>query len=71
MDKKQTEDLMDCLGVVSVEEVVSHEWLKRKRWYGHVELKEKSDWISACRLLKVEVQRVKGEIERRGTSVTR
>jgi len=42
---------MECLGVVSVEEVVSH---GRLRWYEHVECKDTSDWISACRELQVE-----------------
>jgi len=39
---KQTEELMDCLGVLGVEEVVSSE---RLRWYRHEERTEKSDWV--------------------------
>jgi len=42
---------MDCLGVVSVEELVTR---GRIRWFVHGERKEKSDWVSACRKSKVE-----------------
>jgi len=42
---------MDCLRVIKVEEVVSRERLK---WYEHVERKDKSDWVSACRELQEE-----------------
>jgi len=59
---------MGCLGVVSVEEVVSHE---RQRSYEHVKRKEMSDWVSACNELQVGAlrgQSVRREIERRETS---
>jgi len=55
MDRKSTTELMDCLGVVA--EVVGH---GRLRWYRHVERKDKSDLVSACRVLQVEGAR-KGE----------
>jgi hypothetical protein len=32
----------------------------RLRWFGHVERKNKSDWVSACRKLEVEGVRGKG-----------
>jgi len=41
--KKCTAELIDCLGVVSVDEVVSRGLL---RWYMHVERKDKCDWVS-------------------------
>jgi len=55
-DRKRTAELVDCL-VVSVDEVVCH---GRLRWYGHVEHKDKSDWVSECRELQVEVTKSKG-----------
>jgi len=56
-DRKQTAELMDCLEVVSVEEVVC---CRRLRWYGHVERKDMSDCVSACRELQVEGTKSKG-----------
>jgi len=56
-DRKQTAELLDCLGVVSVNEMVSH---GRLRWYGHVERKDTSDWVLACRELQVEEKKTKG-----------
>jgi len=56
--------LIDSLGVVSVEEVVSH-----GRWYKHVERKDKSDWVSTCTESQVERSKCKGEVERPGTRV--
>ena len=47
----KSEDLLSRLGIDSVEEVVRR---RRLRWYGHVERKEKNDWVSACRYLEVE-----------------
>jgi len=49
-DKKRTVELMNCLGVVSVElqEVISQ---GRLRWYGHVDIVERKDkcaWVSTC-----------------------
>jgi len=35
---------MDCLGVVSAEEVVRR---GRLGWYGHVVRKDMSDWVSS------------------------
>jgi len=50
-DRKRTAELMDCLGVVIVDKVVSR---RRLRQYEHVEGKDMSDWVSACRELQVE-----------------
>jgi len=50
-DRKRTVELMDCLGIVGMEEVVSQ---GRLRWYEHVESKDRSDWLSACMDLQVE-----------------
>jgi len=48
---------MGCLGVVSVEEMVSH---KRLRLYGHVERKEKSYRVSSA-FRKLQVDGTKGK----------
>jgi len=48
-DRKCTAELMDCLVVVSVEEVVCR---GRLRLYGHVERKDMKDRVSACRELQ-------------------
>jgi len=52
-DRKPTAEaeLMDCLEIVSVEEVVSR---GRQRWHRHVERKDENDLVSACRELQVE-----------------
>jgi len=63
-DRKRTAELLDCLGVVSVDELVTR---GRLGWYENVERKDKSDWVSACRELQVEWTQSK--VERRGTSV--
>jgi len=56
-DKKWTADLMECLGVAGVEEVLSH---GRLRWYGHVEHTDSRDWVSTCRKLQIEGTKDKG-----------
>jgi len=43
--------------------------LGRLRWYGRVERKDQTDWVSACRELVVEGTTGKEKVERRGTSV--
>jgi len=50
-DRVLSAESMDHLGIQCVEEVVS---LGRLRQYRHVEGKEKSDWVLACRVLEVE-----------------
>jgi len=53
-DRILTAELLDCLGVLGVNEdheVVAH---GRLRWYRYVERKDKSDWVSACKELQVE-----------------
>ena len=32
----------------------------RLRWFGHVERKDKEDWVSACRDMKVEGSKDRG-----------
>jgi len=44
-DRKRTAELLDCLGVVSVDEMVIYRRL-RLRLYRHVEGKDNSDWVS-------------------------
>jgi len=56
---------MDRFGPVGEEELVSR---VRLRWYEHVERKDKSDWVSACRVLDVEGTKETGRGERSGTS---
>ena len=46
--------LYSRLQVESASEVVSQ---GRLRWFGHVERKETSDWVSACRVMDVEGDR--------------
>jgi len=41
-DRNRTAELMNCLGVVSVDEMVSSERLKS---FGHVERIDKSNWV--------------------------
>jgi len=57
---------MDYWGVVCVEKMAS---CGRLRWYEHVGHKDMSDWVSACRKYNSRGQTVRGEVERRGTSV--
>ena len=48
--KVRMEELMLRLGIEKVEDRVKQ---GRLRWFGHVERKEKGDWVSDCRDLKV------------------
>lgn len=45
-DRKTSEELRQRLGIVSVTDRVRQ---GRLRWFGHVERKDKGDWVSACR----------------------
>jgi len=68
-DRKQNEEFMDCLRVVSLDEVVTR---KRLRWYGHVERKDKSDReLQASRKLQNEgtKTKVRGMVRGRETTV--
>ena len=54
-DKVPTVELR--LGIEGVVEVMKRGRLK---WFGHVERKEKDDWVSACRNLEVAGSRDRG-----------
>ena len=56
-DRNVTADLYHSLGIENVAEVVRH---SRLRWFGHVERKDKDDWVSACRYLSVDGLRQRG-----------
>jgi hypothetical protein len=56
-DRKASQELLDRLGIVGVEERVRR---CRLRWFGHVERKSDDDWVSTCRRLIVEGQRGRG-----------
>ena len=56
-DRRSSVDLYQSLGIENVAEVVRR---GRLRWFGHVERKDKEDWVSACRYLVVEGTRPRG-----------
>ena len=56
-DKVPTVELRRRLGIEAVVEVMRR---GRLRWFGHVEGKEKDDWVSACRNLEAAVSRDRG-----------
>ena len=56
-DRKASQELLDRLGIVGVEECVRR---CRLRWFEHVERKSDNDWVSGCRQLIVEGQRGRG-----------
>ena len=56
-DKVPTVELRRRLGIEGVVEVMRR---GRLRWFGHVERKEKDDWVSACRNLEVAGSRDRG-----------
>ena len=56
-DRHLTADLYQSLGIENVAEVVRR---SRLRWFGHVERKDKDDWVSACRYLSVDGLRQRG-----------
>jgi hypothetical protein len=55
-DRRRSVELRDRLGTERVAKVVRH---GRLRWFGPVERKGRSDWVSACRELEVEGVRAK------------
>ena len=56
-DRKRSEELLSRLDIEGISEVVRR---GRLRWYGHVERKDPTDWVSACRGLVVEGARGRG-----------
>ena len=56
-DRKRSEDLYSLLGIQSVANVVR---CGRLRWFGHVERKNRDDWVSACRNVVVAGVRCAG-----------
>ena len=50
-DRRSSVDLYKSLGIQNVAEVVRR---GRLRWFGHVERKDKDEWVSACRYLCVD-----------------
>ena len=56
-DRKASQELLDRLGIVGVEERVRR---CRLRWFGHVERKSDDDWVSRCRRLIVDGQSGRG-----------
>jgi len=58
--------LLERLSVEEVSEVVRH---GRLRWYGHLQRKDASDWVSKCRDLEWMARDEGVELERPGCSV--
>src|SRR5258706_87002 len=56
-DRKRSEELLCRFGIWGISEVVRRD---RLRWYGHVERKNPTDWVSACRGLIVDGARDRG-----------
>ena len=56
-DRISSKELRDRLSLEGVLEVIKRSGL---RWFGHVERKEKDDWVSACRELEVDGVRGRG-----------
>jgi len=56
-DRRKLVELRERLGIECVGEVVRR---GRLRWYGHVERRDKVDWVSACSELEVKGMRGKG-----------
>jgi Reverse transcriptase (RNA-dependent DNA polymerase) len=56
-DRKTSQELLDRLAIVGVEERLRR---CRLRWFGHVERKSVDDWVSKCRKLVVEGPRSRG-----------
>jgi len=56
-DKFRSRDLVECLGICEVAEVVRR---GRLRWFGHVERMNGDNWVSACRDIKMEGVRGRG-----------
>ena len=56
-DRKPNEELRSRMGLEGIWTVMRR---NRLRWFGHVERKAESDWVSGCRQLKVEGKRPVG-----------
>ena len=56
-DKKSSDELLERLGIESVSVVVRR---GRMRWFGHVERMDAENWVSACRLMKVDGSKGRG-----------
>src|SRR5260221_512039 len=56
-DRKSNEELLGRLGIECVFDVVRR---GRLRWFGHVERKNKDDWVAACRDMVVEGEKRRG-----------
>ena len=56
-DRKASEELRQRLGIIGVCDRVRE---GRLRWFGHVERKDRGDWVSACRDMTVVGERGKG-----------
>jgi hypothetical protein len=56
-ERKRSEELRARLGIECVAEVVRR---GRLRWFGHIERKDKDDWVSSCRELVVDGSRGRG-----------
>ena len=52
-----SEELRQRLGIISVCDKVRE---GRLRWFGHVERKDESDWVSACRDITVAGEKGRG-----------
>src|SRR5260221_8246293 len=56
-DRKTNEELLGRLGIECVFDVVRR---GRLRWFGHIERKNKDDWVAACRDMVVEGEKGRG-----------
>ena len=66
-NRRSSVDLYKSLGIENVAEVVRR---GRLRWFGHVERKDKDEWVSARRYLCVDALDRDVEEKRSGTSVS-
>ena len=56
-DRKNTEELQSRLGVEGISVVIRR---GRLRWFGHIERKDKEDWVSKCCSLEIGGMKGKG-----------
>ena len=56
-DRKTNEELLGRLVIECVFDVVRR---GRLRWFGHIECKNKNDWVAACRDMVVEGENGRG-----------
>jgi len=47
--------------VIGIQDVLEVARIGRLRWFGHLERKQKSDWVTRCRFLEVEGKRRRGK----------